>query len=314
MPSTIASSCETLCCAAETSTMERMANIHRTQPKQHHGVIVPIVTPLTDKLELDEAALRRVIDHQISGGVQGIFVLGSNGEGPSVPRSMRTRIVQLTMEHTHGRARVYAGMLDNSVVEALAFAKEFLRMGVAAVVAQMPNYFPMSPDQQFRYFASLAEKLPGSILLYDIPVTVHSAIDLAVIEHMRAFSNVVGIKDSSGNQERIQALLDAYQEDPEFSVLIGASGLYGNSLQMGADGIVPGAANLEPEICARMMAAAQTGDWQLVNELQAQLDQTTSEFMVAGNFGQTIARMKYVMSQRGLCGAAVFPPLETVTE
>ncbi|MBE0698948.1 MAG: dihydrodipicolinate synthase family protein, partial [Anaerolineaceae bacterium] len=72
-----------------------------------------MITPLTEKIELDEAALRRLVDFLIDGGAKGIFVLGSTGEGPSVPRAMRSRIVHLTLEQARGRVGVYAGMLDN---------------------------------------------------------------------------------------------------------------------------------------------------------------------------------------------------------
>ncbi len=293
--------------------MKNMIDKHGKLQKPHHGVVVPMVTPITEKFDLDEAALKRVIDHLIDGGVQGIFVLGSNGEGPSIPRGMRARIVHLTMEHVKGRVRVYAGILDNSSIDAVASAKEYLRMGVSAVVAQLPNYFVLSPDEQFRYFAGLVERIQGPILLYEIPATVHMSLDLAVIEHLRAFSNVVGIKDSSGNRERVEALLDVYSDDPGFSVLVGTSGLYSFGLRHGADGIVPGIANLEPGLCARMYAAAVTGDWSLMGELQGELDKVARGFLVPEYLGQTVARLKWQMSQRGLCGPTVFQPLQTVT-
>lgn len=287
---------------------DKLNQLHKT----HHGVVVPVVTPITDKFELDEPALRKVIDHLIDGGVQGIFVLGSNGEGPSIPRAMRARIVHLAMEQVKGRARVYAGILDNSAIDAVASAKDYLRMGVSAVVAQLPNYFTLSPDEQFRYFVGLVERIQGPILLYEIPATVHMSLDLAVIEHLRAFSNVVGIKDSSGDAERVTALLEAYSDDPAFSVLVGTSGLYSFGLRHGADGIVPGIANLEPGLCARMYAAALTGDWSLLGELQGELEKVARGFLVPEYMGQTVARLKWQMSQRGLCGPTVFPPLVTI--
>ena len=278
--------------------------------KTHHGVIVPMITPLTDKYELDEPALRRLVDFLIDGGAKGIFVLGSTGEGPSVPYAMRSRIVHLALEQAKGRARVYAGVLDNSTIDAMASAREYLKMGVSAVVAQLPNYFTLTPDEQFRYFAGLAERVQGSILLYEIPQTVHMSLDLGVIEHLRAFPNVVGVKDSSGDRQRVETLLDSYRDDTEFSVLVGTSGLYGLGLRLGADGIVPGAANLEPGLCARMCASARKGDWALLNELQLELDAFSRELLVSGYLGQTIARIKRLMSQRGQCGPAVFPPLQ----
>src|SRR5512146_1881244 len=103
--------------------------------KSYHGVIVPMVTPLTAQSELDEPALRRIIDFLITGGVQGIFVLGTTGEGPSVPREMRPRIVHQTIEYVNGRALVYAGIASTVMDESIDAAKDYLRRGIAAVVA-----------------------------------------------------------------------------------------------------------------------------------------------------------------------------------
>lgn len=284
----------------------------RDRPKTHHGVIVPIVTPLTEKGELDEPALRRLVDFEIDGGVDGVFVLGSTGEGPSIPRNFRTRVVHLAIESARSRAKVYAGILENSVVDGIAAAREYLRLGVSGIVAPLSNYFTLSPDEQFLYYAGLAERIQGSILLYEIPQAVHMSIDLRVIEHLRAFDNVVGIKDSSGDRDRLRALLDSYRDDPNFSVLVGDYSLYSYGLRHGADGIVPSVANLDPGLCVRMCSSARKGDWALLNELQLELDGLTHEYHVPGSMGQSIVRMKRLMSQRGLCGKTVLPPLEEV--
>lgn len=278
--------------------------------KTYHGVIIPMVTPLNDAGELDEPAVRRVIDHLIAGGVQGVFVLGTTGEGPSAPRELGSRLVQLAVEHTAGRVQVYAGIYDSVVSESLEMAREFLRRGATAVVAQMPAYFRLGPVEQFRYFAALAERARGPLMLYDIPSAVHSAIDPGVIEHLRVFPNVVGIKDSSGDRERIDGLLDSYADDPAFSVLVGATALAAYGFRNGADGFVPSAGNINPSLCSRLYGAALKGDHNLMDELQAEVDAMQAEFGVEGYTGRSIARLKKRMSQRGLCGPKVFLPLK----
>ena len=94
--------------------------------KIYRGVIIPIITPLTPQRELDEPALRRIIDFLIAGGVQGIFVLGTTGEGPSAPREMRPRIVHQALEYANGRAQVYAGVASTVVEESMDAAKDYL--------------------------------------------------------------------------------------------------------------------------------------------------------------------------------------------
>ena len=278
--------------------------------KTYCGVIVPMVTPFTTEGELDEPAVRRIIDHLIAGGVQGIFVLGTTGEGPSTPREMRSRLVHLTLDHTAGRVQVYAGAFDNVVSESIEAARDYLRRGAAAIVAQLPNYYKLAPDQQFQYFSTLLDRIKGPILLYDIPATVHMSIDPGVIEHLRAFRNVVGIKDTSGDQDRLAALLESYADDSRFSVLVGTTRLASYGFDHGADGFVPSIGNLNPGLCARLFNAAEKGDSALMVSLQREIDTLQAEVTVEGYLGSTIARLKNRLAQRGLCGPTVLPPLK----
>lgn len=278
--------------------------------KMSSGVIVPMVTPLTSEGELDEAAVRRIVDFLVAGGVQGIFVLGTTGEGPSAPRELRSRLVHLTVEHAAGRAGVFAGIYDTVVSESERAAREYLRRGVTAVVAALPGYYTLSPDEQFHYFTGLAERIRGPLLMYDIPAAVHQSIDLGVIEHLRAFPNVIGIKDSSVNHERLTALLSAYAHDDGFAVLVGATALASYGLRNGADGFIPSVANINPALCARLYASAVKGDYNLMADLQREVDALQSEFVVEDSAGHSIARLKKRMAQQGLCGPRVFSPLE----
>ncbi len=284
----------------------------KTPDKTYQGVIVPMVTPLTAQNELDEAALRRIIDFLVAGGVQGIFVLGTTGEGPSVPREMRARVVHLALEYAGGRVQVYAGIASTVFEETIDAARDYLRRGVTAVVAPLPGYYLLTPDEQFRYFATLVERIRGPLLLYDIPIAVHAAIDAGVIEHLRVFPNVVGIKDSSGDRDRLGALLDSYGDDPGFSVLVGTTALASFGLQRGADGFIPSAGNLNPALCSRMCSLAQKGDWALLAELQREVDALQAEF-AGETIGRSIARLKRMMNKRGLCGTRVFLPLQDET-
>ncbi|NLG99705.1 MAG: dihydrodipicolinate synthase family protein [Chloroflexi bacterium] len=286
----------------------------KTNPKADHGVVVPLITPVTADGKLDEHALRRVIDHVIQGGVQGIFVLGTTGEGPSVPRAMRSRLVHVTVEHAARRARIYAGISDTSMADSIAAAADYLHHGVDVVVAQLPNYYKLTPDEQFEYFAGLARHVQGSMLLYNIPSTVHMSIDLGVIEHLRAFSNVVGIKDSSGDREMLEALVEQYGADPGFSVLSGSIKLASYGLRLGADGYVPSTANIEPALCSRLYASSLKGDWSLMEQLQAELNEATGRFTFDDGIGPSIARLKRMMAHRGLCGPKTFPPIEEADE
>lgn len=277
--------------------------------KKFCGLIVPMITPLTKDGELDEPAVRRMVDHLIAGGVEGVFVLGTTGEGPSIPLDMRVRLVHLAVDQSAGRAQVYAGIPRNVVSEAGDAARDYFRRGAAAVVAQLPGYFRLKPDEQFNYFSTLLKRISGPLVLYDIPETVHMAIDPGVIEHLRVFSNLVGIKDSSGDPDRLAALLESYAGDPGFSVLTGATSLAAFGFQHGADGFVPSAGNLNPNLCARLYAAALKGDDKLMLEIQKEIDALQADFVEDGYLGRGIARLKKRLVQKGLCTPAMMAPL-----
>jgi dihydrodipicolinate synthase/N-acetylneuraminate lyase len=280
----------------------------KTPAKTYHGLIIPMVTPLTAQGELDESAVRRILDFLVTGGAHGIFVLGTTGEGASAPRDMRSKVVRLAVEYTNGRAQVYAGIANTVVEDSLEAAKDYLRHGVSAVVASLPGYYILTPDEQFHYFTALAERIRGPIILYDIPAAVRNSIDPGVVEHLRAFPNVVGIKDSSGDRERLRDLVKAYGDDAGFAVLVGTTALASFGLQRGADGFVPSLGNLNPSLCARMYASAQKGDWALMEDLQREIDAAQEEFS-GETIGRSIARLKKEMAKRGLCGPRVFLPL-----
>jgi 4-hydroxy-tetrahydrodipicolinate synthase len=282
---------------------------HPSTRKTFRGTVVPMVTPLTPEGDLDEAAVKRIVEHLLAGGVQGIFVLGSTGEGPSVPREMRARLVHHVIDLTGSRALVYAGIFDTIVSESLDAARDYLRRGAAAVVAQLPGYYRLPADAQFRYYANLAERVRGPILLYNIPMAVHMSIDPGVIEHLRAFSNVVGIKDSSGDPELLRHLLDTYADDERFSVLVGATALATLGFENGSDGFVPSIGNLQPALCNRLYQAAMNGDSALMAALQHEIIALQEDLGGTDYLGGHIARLKNRMAQQGLCSPRVLPPL-----
>jgi 4-hydroxy-tetrahydrodipicolinate synthase len=276
----------------------------------HHGVIVPMVTPVTPDGSLDEPAVRRVIDHMVAGGVHGIFVLGTTGENTSVPAAMRERFVALAVEHVGGRARTYAGISSNCLATSSAAAEAYAPLGVDAVVAHLPTYYALNADEQFSYFNALADRIDLPLVLYDIPVTTHMAISVEVVEHLSRHPNVVGIKDSGGDIEHLTTLLEYLGTSRrDFAVLIGASVLSTQGLALGADGIVPSQGNLIPELCRALYDCAVAGDQDGAEVYQEQLKAFTRLFAGGRSLAQSLGAFKAMMGALGLCGPDVLPPL-----
>ena len=162
-----------------------------------------MITPVTPHGELDEPAVRRVIDHLIEGGVSGIFILGTTGESASIPAAMKSRLVALTVEHTAKRVMVYAGISHNCLTYSVEAAQTFFELGVDVTVAHLPSYYELNPAEQEAYFITLSKNLTGPLMLYNIPITTHMSMPLGVIERLSKLTNIVGMKDSENDAARL---------------------------------------------------------------------------------------------------------------
>src|SRR5947208_10947568 len=110
----------------------------------YRGVVVPMISPVTPAGVIDEPAVERIVDHLIGGGVGGIFPLGTTGEAASMHRDEKRRLVEATVKHVAGRATVYAGIAANCLRESVEAAHAYKSVGVSAVVAHMPSYYPLT--------------------------------------------------------------------------------------------------------------------------------------------------------------------------
>lgn len=277
--------------------------------KQHHGVVVPMVTPATPQGDLDEPAVRRVIDYLIEGGVSGIFVLGTTGEAASVPRTMRSRLVAITVEHVGDRAMTYAGIGDNSLADSVQAAEECFRLGIDAVVAHLPCYYALSPEEQSGYYTALVERIPGPLMLYNIPSTTRMSIPVEVAEKLSHHPRIIGLKDSEDDVARLQAAIETLGGRSDFAVFVGVSALSARALSLGADGMVPSPAHLVPDLCQRLYENGVQGDVAKAEEYQRQVNQVADIYVQNRTLGQSLAALKAAMGALGLCGPDVLPPL-----
>ena len=194
------------------------------------GIIPPMVTPLRARDELDVAGLERLIEHLIAGGVSGVFILGTTGEGPGLSYRLRREFIKRTCRQVAQRIPVLVGISDTSFVESLAIARHSAECGAAAVVAAPPYYLPPSQPELVDWIADLAAETPLPLMLYNMPALTKVALEPDTVRRAMDFQQIVGLKDSSGDLDyygRILALLPAR---PDWSV--GISGFVaGSALQ-----------------------------------------------------------------------------------
>ena len=280
--------------------------------KSHRGVIVPMVTPLTARGKLDKRAVGRLVEHLQKGGVHGVFVLGTTGEGPSVPNPMREALVRLVVECARQRLLVYANVSDDSASRSIRAGNLYLRLGVDAVVAHAPARYERQPAAAREYFAELIGRLDGDLILYNMPLTTHVSLPVDICDDFARRARVIGMKDSENNQARHDSLLERIGRLDSFSFFVGTGPLMANGLMRGARGIVPSVGNIAPALCRELYDSATRGDSKRTATLNRRFLELAQVYQKGRTLMESLGALKGAMSCLGLCGPHVFPPLSPI--
>ncbi len=278
---------------------------------KYRGAVVPMVTPVTAGGALDEPAVGRLMDFLIAGGVDGVFVLGTTGEGASVPRSARQRLVELAVDRARGHTLVYAGIGDTHP-DGITSGNEFLRAGADVIVSRPPISHPV--DQLLPWYRSLLEHLDGPLIIYNMPLMTNVSIPLDVIESLLGHPKLAGIKDSENNPARHEELLRRFGGRPGFSIFVGVGALMETGLKLGAAGIVPSVGNLIPDVCQNLCESARRDDWVAARDHFLRMNAVAALYQKGRTLNESLTALKAAVSCRGLCAPHVLPPLRSISE
>jgi 4-hydroxy-tetrahydrodipicolinate synthase len=278
------------------------------------GVIPPVVSPILAPDQLDVEAVDRIVDHLIEGGVSGLFVLGTTGEGPSLTYQMRYEMVERTCERAAGRVPVLVGVTDTSIGESIALAEHAARSGAAAIVAAPPFYFDVPQSSLQDWFSRVADRSAIPLMLYNMPSCVGVVIDLDVVDALSRHPNILGIKDSGGDLVYFRRLCEACKEREDFVVFMGPEERLSEAVALGGAGGVCGGANLFPQVYSRLYKAAVRGDQNQISYWNRTIEQIfRSIYHNEDGVMRLIPGLKHGMALRGLCTANVAPPLPPVS-
>ena len=275
------------------------------------GAVVPMVTPVTSTGDLDGAAVDKLVDFLLAGGVDGVFVVGTTGEGAAVRPDVRQHLVKRVAERVRGQTLVYAGTGDTHP-NAAAVGNEFLKAGADIIVSRPPTSHPVEKLAEF--YQSLLEGLNGPLVIYNIPQTTNVSIPLDVIAQFVGHPKLAGVKDSENNPARLDELIKRFARRDDFSVFIGVGALMAKGMKMGADGIVPSVGNLIPETCRQMCAAAREKNWDEMDRCAARMNNVAAVYQKGRTLGESLAALKAALYCCGLCTLNVLPPLKMLSE
>ncbi len=279
------------------------------QPNRLAGIIPPMITPLLDPDRLDVAGLERLVEHILAGGVHGLFLLGTTGEGPSLSYRLREELVARACVLVDGRVPVLVGVTDTSLAESVALASHAAESGAQAVVLAPPPYFPTGPGDLRQYVGTAVRRMDLPVFLYNMPSHTKVAYDLDTVRGAMELPGVVGIKDSSGDAAYLKRLCRLPRRRPDFSVLVGPELLLADAIRFGADGGVCGGANLAPGLLVAVYDAAVAERDDLLTPLQRRLAELDALYRFDDNSMGVIKGLKAALERLGICSGALAEPL-----
>src|SRR5688572_5031941 len=230
-----------------------------------------LVTPFTSDGSVDEPALTRLIEYQISNGVKVLVPCGTTGESATMTEEEDQRVISLTIELAKGRARVIAGGGSNSTAVAIENSKTIRDLGADAVLQVAPFYNKPTQQGLYAHFRAIAEAVPDlPIVVYNVPGRTSCNISAqTTLRLARDCENIVAVKEASGDLSQIMEILRDRPAD--FCVLSGDDAITLALIALGGDGLISVASNEAPEMMSRMVDLALNGKWDEARELHYRL-------------------------------------------
>lgn len=276
--------------------------------KRYNGVIIPAITPLTEKFELDKDGVKNMFANFNANHVMP-FILGTTGEAASLPFKLKNDYIKLAGELKQAGDQLYVGIASNRFEESVNLAKSAFDNGADAVAAHLPYYYKLSDSQVAKYFEQLADSCSGPLIVYNIPATTHMSIDLKLIDQLSYHPSIVGVKDSERSDERLNDSLALWRDREDFSYFLGWAARSADALLKGADGLIPSSGNLFPKIYCEMMEALKVGNSDQVMALQKKSDAVGKLYQSGRLLGESLWALKVMMHEAGICLPYVMPPL-----
>lgn len=275
---------------------------------KYRGVVVPMVTPVTENQQLDTAAVERIIEFFAANGVAPLL-MGTTGEGNSVSAADGLLMVSTAVKAAKGRILIYAGLTGNCFAEQLRQAEAYTKAGADVIVATLPSYYALTEEQMYGYYKMLADNITGPLMLYNILATTHMTIPVDVVKRLADHPNIVGLKDSERDLERMKQCIAFSKERDDFAYFCGWAAQSAFSLSIGGDGIVPSTGNYVPDMFRSLYEAALCGDMATANRLQEETDGIAKIYQAGRTLGQSLAALKAMMQTKGLCEPWMLMPL-----
>lgn len=278
------------------------------------GIIVPMVTPLQGDGNLDLKGTEKLINHLINGGVHGLFILGTTGEGPSLSHAQKLELIKHVCSQVDGRVPVLVGVMECSYREAIDLSEKAKKYGAHAAVFTPPFFYNISQDELYQFADQLIQEIALPVYLYNNPGLTKVAFEIKTVKKLMSKHKIMGVKDSSGNLIYFQRLLKLTQS-AEIPLLMGPEELLMQSLLTGGSGGVAGGANAFPRLFVDMYEAATSGQLDKARNLQKKVMKISGIMYSGVGYGSSnvINGIKCCLKYMNICEDFLAKPLETAS-
>jgi 4-hydroxy-tetrahydrodipicolinate synthase len=271
------------------------------------GSITALITPFKNGL-LDEEALGRLVEWQITEGTHGLVPTGTTGESPTLSFDEHKRVIDITVEVARGRVPVIAGTGSNSTDEAIELSQHAEKVGADGILIVNPYYNKPTQDGLYHHFKAINDKVGIPIVIYNIPGRTNVDMSVATMARIFELKNVVGVKDATANLARVSQQRAAM--GPEFNQLSGEDATALGFIAHGGHGCISVASNVAPRLCADFQNTLMKGDFAAALKLQDRLMPLFDALFVETNPGP----VKYAASRLGLCSAEMRLPMVPISD
>lgn len=267
------------------------------------GSLVAVVTPMHEDGALDLARLRALVDFHASEGSDGIVVVGTTGESPTVTFDEHCQLIRTVVEQAEKRLPVIAGTGANSTQEAIALTRCAKEAGADYCLLVTPYYNKPTQEGMYRHFRTIAEAVAIPQILYNVPGRTGSDLSNDTILRLAQIPNIVGIKDATANLERAADLL--FRAPPDFGVYSGDDGTALALMLLGGHGVISVTANVAPRMVHEMCLAVFAGELAQARSINGHLSALNKKLFVEAN----PIPVKWAVQKMGLIDGGIRLPL-----
>ena len=275
------------------------------------GSLVAIVTPMQDDGSLDLPALKRLIDWHVAEGTDGIVIVGTTGESPTVNHDEHCTLIKTTVAHAAKRIPVIAGTGANSTAEAIELMQYAKSAGADGCLSVVPYYNRPTQEGLYRHFKAQAEAVDLPMLMYNVPGRTVADMSNDTVLRAAQVPGIVGLKDATDNIERASHLIRdlARAGKTDFSLLSGCDGTALAFTLMGGHGTISVTANAAPKLMHQMIAAALKGELTAARSINDKLLPLHQRLFVEAN----PIPVKWVVARMGLAGGTLRLPMTALS-